>query len=385
MRKKLFLLFLIQFFLFLNCRTDKSSGADFPKKPPETPESQELLIKSLFLSGKLQLDQSTKLGKMIRSSYYTTFKKRINDHWQQYSTQIQEPLVEWKAKNVPIPKSKTVLYPFSGPDFPNAYTLFPTANTYIMIGLEAGGFNPDLDTMSDGAVSKGLYELSMSLDTISRLNYFMTNSMKKDVSGSEFKGAAPVFLAYFGFLKVHPYSLKNIIIDKEGNVVYLSADDIKKNANYKDGFVSLEFKFVDNLDGTIKTLYFLSANISNYGLVNNPGIMKFLGKFGTFAVPMKAASFLLHYDTFSEMKKFVIQNAELFVMDDTGPPVADLFKDFNVKVYGRYTRPIGLWPEKYQPELTRLHAEQKPELIKFKYGYGTFDKQQHIMIVTRKK
>lgn len=112
--------------------------------------------------------------------------------------------------------------------------------------------------------------------------------------------------------------------------------------------------------------------------------MKFLGKFGTFASTFKAASFLLHYDSFTEMKEFIIKNSELMVMDDTGPPVRDLDKDFKIKVFGRYTRPIGLWPEKVQKELQKLHEDQKPEKVNFKYGYGTADKQQHIMVVTRK-
>ncbi|HMV43462.1 MAG TPA: hypothetical protein PK079_24255 [Leptospiraceae bacterium] len=382
MSNKFLIIFLFYFFILSFCKVDKTSGESIPVV--ETPESKALQMKSLFLSGKLQADDTSKLGKITRTSYYATFRQRITKHWEQYNKEIQDPFVEWKNKNVPEPKSKVVFYPFSGPDFPNAFTIYPKAQTYIMIGLEAGGFDPDIENMNENQIARGLAELNGSLDTISRLNYFMTNSMKQDVSKSVFRGTAPVFLAYFGFLKVKPYSIKNFYLNDNGDIIYLSKEDIKANANYREGLVSLDIDFLDPVDGSKKKLYFLSTNISNFGLKANPGTMKFLGKFGMFASTFKAASFLLHYDSFTDMKEFIIKNSELMVMDDTGPPVRDLAKDYNIKVFGRYTRPIGLWPEKVQKELQKLHEEQKPEKVSFKYGYGTADKQQHIMVVTRK-
>jgi|JI9StandDraft_1071089.scaffolds.fasta_scaffold00263_1 hypothetical protein len=382
MSNKFLIIFFFYFFVLSFCKVDKATGESIA--PVETPESKQLQEKSLFLSGKSQADETTKLGKLTRTAYYATFRQRITKHWEQYNKEIQDPFIEWKNKNVPQPKSKVVFYPFSGPDFPNAYTIYPKATTYIMIGLEAGGFEPDFESMNENQISRGLYELNGSLDTISRLNYFMTNSMKQDVSKSVFRGTAPVFLAYFGFLKVKPYSIKNFVLNDNGDIVYLTKEQIKANANYREGLVCLDIDFLDPADGTKKKLYFLSTNISNYGLKANPGTMKFLGKFGTFASTFKAASFLLHYDSFTDMKEFIIKNSELMVMDDTGPPVRDLAQDYNIKVFGRYTRPIGLWPEKVQKELQKLHEDQKPEKVNFKYGYGTADKQQHIMVVTRK-
>ncbi|MBP9886408.1 MAG: hypothetical protein KBF93_08925 [Leptospiraceae bacterium] len=382
MSNKFLIIFFFYFFIFNFCKVDKPTIENVSL--PETTESKQLQQKSLFLSGKLQADENSKLGKLTRTSFYATFRQRITKHWEQYNKEIQDPFIEWKNKNVPEPKSKVVFYPFSGPDFPNAYTIYPKATTYIMIGLEAGGFEPDFESMNDNQISRGLYELNGSLDTISRLNYFMTNSMKQDVSKSVFRGTAPVFLAYFGFLKVKPYSIKNFRLNDNGEIIYLTKEEIKTNPNYREGLISLDIDFIDPVDGTKKKLYFLSTNISNFGLKANPGTMKFLGKFGTFASTFKAASFLLHYDSFTDMKEFILKNSELMVMDDTGPPVKDLATNFNIKVFGRYTRPIGLWPEKVQKDLQKIHEDQKPEKVKFKYGYGTADKQQHIMVVTRK-
>lgn len=370
--------------IFLFCKTENPTSESVVV--PNTPESQELYLKSLFLSGNLEGDDSSKLGKLAKKQFYQNFKQRIKKHWEFYNKEIQEPFISWKNKNVPAVKSKTVLYPFSGPDFPNAYTLFPKANTYILIGLEAGGFDPEIENMDENKIANGLSILNSSLATISSRNYFMTNNMKNDISKSIFRGTASVFLSYFGYLKIKPYSIKNFVITNEGEIKYLTPEEISKKSSYKEGELSVEFDFIDPVDGTKKKLYFLSTNISNYGFKIYPGILKFLNKFDSFAVPMKAASYLLHYDSFTEMRDFLLSKAELFVMDDTGPRIKDIqaTNNFDIKVFGRYTRPIGLWPEKVQPDLKKIHDEQKPEKINFLYGYGTADKQQHIMVVTRK-
>lgn len=376
-------LIILSIVIFLFCKTENQTSESVV---PTTNESHELYLKSLFLSGNLDGDDSSKLTKLAKKPFYLNFKQSIKKHWDFYNKEIQEPFISWKNKHVPTPKSKTVLYPFSGPDFPNAYTLFPKANTYILIGLEAGGFDPDIESMSDQKISSGLSILNSSLSTISSRNYFMTNNMKVDISKSVFRGTTSVFLSYFGYLKIKPYSIKNFVLSNEGEIKYLSKEEINKKSSFKEGELSVEFDFLDPVDGSKKKLYFISTNISNFGFKTYPGTLKFLNKFDSFAVPVKAASYLLHYDSFTDMRDFLLSKAELFVMDDTGPRIKDLqaLNNFDIKVFGRYTRPIGLWPEKVQPDLRKIHEEQKPEKINFLYGYGTADKQQHIMVVTRK-
>ena len=173
---KLLIIFCLVFFF---CKVENARSEAVI---PDTTESQELYLKSLFLSGNLEADDSSKLGILAKKSFYVNFKSRIKKHWELYNKEIGEPFINWKKKNVPEPKSKVVLYPFSGPDFPNAYTLFPKAHTFILIGLEAGGFNPEIETLAEAKIANGLNVLNASLDTISSRNYFMTNSMKIDIS-----------------------------------------------------------------------------------------------------------------------------------------------------------------------------------------------------------
>jgi len=119
-------------------------------------------------------------------------------------------------------------------------------------------------------------------------------------------------------------------------------------------------------------------------LEKDPQILSFLKKNGPYSGTFKAASFLLHYDYFSILRDFILENTDLIVMDDTGPRIKDLQKDFEIKVYGIYTRPIALWPKMFQSELKELHIHQSPKPIPFKYGYGTLNKTYHLIIAQKK-
>lgn len=392
--KNIFLILIIFLSVGVSCKREKTDGT-VPvimeeKKVPEAaveakdpPVSEELLVTSLFLSGRLQTaDKSLPIGSYLKNDSYGVYKKKIHDHWTQYKKLIYDPLVEWRKKNIPKVDNKLVFYPFSGPDFPNANALYPDAQEYIMIGLEPGGFEPNIDSMNKDRVMKGLFEIVASQDSISRLNFYMTNKMKQNISASVFKGTAPVILTYFGLLGFKPLSLRSIAVNDEGNIEYLTQKEIDEK--YKSGNVSVEFIFLD-AEGRKKKLIYFSANVANEGIAAKPNVMKFLEKKESFVSTFKAASYLVHYANFSKIKDYVISKAEMIVMDDTGPRISDLKKDFDITVYGKYTRPIALWPGMYQSALMDLHTKQKPAPINFRFGYGTLHGTHHLMLAKRKE
>lgn len=387
--------FAFYLFIFINCFTlllcspKKNLQVSFTSTPKTEsqsliPISEDLTELSFLLSGKITSQTNSKYSHFINSSTYSFFQTKLKSYWKNYSNQILIPLQSWKEFQVPYPKSKVALYPFSGPDFPNVYTLYPEVDKYILIGLEASGKVPKLNSMNSDQIKRGFKELLESLANVSKLNYFMTNSMKKNVSASVFQGTTPIFLTYFGLLGLKPCSIKPIDLNKNGEIFYLTEKDISQNERYKKGFYSLEIIFYDPLQNKNKTLYFFSKDVANFSLQKNPELIDFIKRQGMFVSTFKAASFLPHYPTFSIIRNLIVENSETIVMDDTGPPIKNLKDKFNIRVFGKYTRPISLWPEMYQPELAKLHKEQNPSPINFKYGYGTLHNTHHILIATRK-
>ncbi|HNI99999.1 MAG TPA: hypothetical protein PL169_28325, partial [Leptospiraceae bacterium] len=77
----------------------------------DPPVSEELLVTSLFLSGRLQtVDKSVPIGSYLKNDSYGVYKKKIHDHWAQYKKLIYDPLVEWRKKNIPKVDNKLVFY-----------------------------------------------------------------------------------------------------------------------------------------------------------------------------------------------------------------------------------------------------------------------------------
>jgi hypothetical protein len=371
--------------------------SDIPKEPEIVPilpalQTNEISISpkdrikqtTSFLSGKWADDPSDPLDAYTKTKGYIDFRANLQKDWKLYTMVALMPFREWLDKYFSEQYSDTILYPFSGPDIPNAFTIYPNASKYILIGLEAGGFLPTLVGDSDEKKTKGLRELNSSLDSISRLNFFLTNKMKINITAAVYQGTAPVIISYLGIMGYDVLEIKSVTFGSLGEVKYLTEEDISKDTNFKKGFVSLEIKFRDK-NSKIKTLYYISGNVSNLGLEKDPSILEFLKTQGRFSATFKAASFLLHYDQFTKIRDFILNYTDLIVMDDTGPRIKDLKKDFDIRVFGIYTRPIALWPNMFQQDLKDLHIEQKPLPIPFKYGYGTLNKTYHLIIANRKK
>lgn len=392
----------------LGCKEERISSANtYPRQilippPPEAPlpsleglnqnqtseksnvETSRLLKVTQFLSGNWVEDSQDPLDPYTKSKGYLDFRTRLQSDWQLYTRVALQPFREWLSIHFTETYSDTILYPFSGPDIPNAFTIYPDATKYILIGLEAGGFLPTLAGDSDEKKTRGLRELNSSLDSISRLNFFLTNKMKINITAAVYQGTAPVILAYLGIMGYEVIDLRSITFSSKGEVIYLSEEDIAKDIQFKKGFVSLEIKFKDKQKNIPKVLYYISGNVSNSGIEKDPSLLEFLKTQKRFSATFKAASFLLHYDQFTKIRDFILETTDLIVMDDTGPRIKDLKKDFDLKVYGVYTRPIALWPNMFQQELKDLHTEQKPATIPFKYGYGTLNKTYHLIFAKRK-
>ena len=101
---------------------------------------------------------------------------------------------------------------------------------------------------------------------------------------------------------------------------------------------------------------------------------------------MKSASYLLHYGTFSTIRNLIINNLKYLIQDDTGIP----FKKFNpsnfdVKLFGKYTKPVKDFSNGIQLDMSRAY---KSDLYKgglpFSLGYHWFTDNQNQQIIIKK-
>ena len=87
---------------------------------------------------------------------------------------------------------KTLLYPFSGPDFFNAYAFFPDHSRYVFFSLERPGALPDIESVTTLQFVKLLTDVRGAFRDIFERNYFITSYMNKQLTTPWVRGTVPV-------------------------------------------------------------------------------------------------------------------------------------------------------------------------------------------------
>jgi len=73
-------------------------------------------------------------------------RKQLAPRWARLQRERLNVIETWRndALRAELDRCQSLLYPFSGPDFLNAYVLFPRCDSYVLFGLEAPGDVPAL-------------------------------------------------------------------------------------------------------------------------------------------------------------------------------------------------------------------------------------------------
>ena len=85
---------------------------------------------------------------------------------------------------------------------------------------------------------------------------------------------------------------------------------------------------------------------------------------------LKAASYLMHSNNFSQVRDFLLAHSKIILQDDSGIPYRFFSKDkWNIRHCGRYVGPINRFKEYPQPDLAKENAASKPAPLEFSFGY----------------
>lgn len=282
--------------------------------------------------------------------------------WERLRSGRLQAIESWRDTALAADQSRcgTLFYPFSGPDFLNAYLLFPRCDAYVFVGLEPPGALPELDRMPSAEAAQTLADLRVALGDLLALNYFMTNNMAAQLDTPRLRGVLPVLLASMGAIRVR--------------VVAVGPHELGRAGAAPLRGVAIAFYHPDV--GTPQTLYYLAADVSDAGLRAHPELAAYFASLAPATVLVKSASYLLHRPGFSRMREAVLEVADLLVQDDTGVPYRTLReRGWQVQLYGEYTGPIPLFASRRQPDLETAYRSRDPgRALPFAFGYkGTRD------------
>ncbi len=359
-------------------RVDSVFKIDSARKAAELliPKDTALDNTARFIAGLPQLS-SNSLSVLQKDKYWTDFQTSMDANWKKMNDTRLVKMTQWEQDvfSKSVNDSLKLFYPFSGPDFLHANFLYPRTKEYVMAALEPIREVPSLEKLSEKDRDRFLDSLGRSLRDIFGKSYFITNHMQKDLW--QIKGVLPLF--YF-FMERSGYELlqqKFINIDSAGNEEEVL---VKRINQYKSPGV--KFTLRNRETKKIKTVYYFSLSISNGGLKDRPGYVKFVKARAPFNTFVKSASYLMHLNDFSQIREILLGNSVSLFQDDTGVPYR-FFKDkpeWHGTFFGEYVPPVedfsrGL----FQPALDSAFKKGSQPLP-FSLGYHWSTRKQHYML-----
>ncbi len=268
----------------------------------------------------------------------------------------------------------TMFYMFSGPDYLYADAFFPDASTYVLAGLEPVGQIPDLLKMPRGSLAPALRSMANSMHSVLNFSFFKTHDMRQELSAGRLGGTTPILLVFLARAGKIVQEMSLVDLDAEG-VEHPASERIKSTAHG----VKIVFS---SSDGRLQTLYYFSTNLADDGFPRS-GFMQFCAKLAPGDSLIKSASYLMHGGAFTKVREFLVTHSATLLEDNSGIPLAYFDrKKWDLKPFGHYLQPLGIFPNTYQPKLAELFRKSATPL-NFGVGYRWRSNESNLLLAVR--
>jgi hypothetical protein len=304
----------------------------------------------------------------------------FDQNWEKFTRGRLGPMREWAAKELDSSQTATVFYPFSGPDFINAFTLFPRAKTYLLIALEPVGELPDFSLRSEqnffGTLQRSLYDLL-------NLDFFITNKMKTSISKSELKGTLPVLMFFLAREKARVLDVQYWLMKPDGTIEETPGTGPRERPG---GIPGVRIVFTSPGETSPQTLYYFQFDLGNDSLGRNQHFVSFLKSFGPMTSFTKAASYLMFKGHFSAIKQFILDQSLYVLQGDSGIPLKNFNPEvWNLRCYGTYAGPITLFKNCYQADMAnRYRKKEDIQPLPFGIDYRHRARTSNLMLASKK-
>ena len=338
------------------------AGATRPDAlPPDTAGVQNVAD---YLAG-LPPQANTPLATLAARPTWQAFAKDQDKSWAKYRATHTDRMNQWAATQLDSVRqaTTTVFYPFSGPDFLNAFTLFPEAHTYFMFGLEPVGSVPSRANLENPAI---LPAVKKSLWSILNFSFFRTNDMAIDLKSVNLDGAVPLIMLFAARTGNHLLAVRAVQLDAQGQL-----QPVANNSGTSAQTIPGAELRLQAADGTQKTIYYFSADLSDYKLATKDAPLRYVRTLGPLTTYVKSATYLMHKSYFSKIRNLVLERSNYLLQDDSGIAMKYFPKpDWQFTYYGTYRRPINLFAKQYQPELTAAYHDTLRRIRPLPFGTG---------------
>jgi hypothetical protein len=350
--------------------------------PSELDVNQRATATAQILAGITPNPPDPALKRLVDTEVFREHQLWMTNSWNQVRGRIQT-IETWRSQEIKLAgaQKRNLLYPFSGPDFLNAYTFFPEHNHYVFFSLERPGTLPDLESVTQAQFTKLLQDVRSAFRDIFERNYFITSYMTKQLTTPWIRGTVPVMATMMALMNRRIVRIVPLDLFPELTQSYDLPE--AKRPRVLMRAVRIEFT-APNATG-VQHLYYVSLDATDKALEYYPDFLTWISQFKPATVLLKSASYLLHDNQFGKTRAMLLDAADVVVQDDTGIPYRYISQNpWHVKLYGRYNRPIRPMTYGYQKDLEAAYnsrSEQTP--LPFPFGYHWRGQQSGLIIAHR--
>lgn len=332
-----------------------------------------------FLSGHELIGE----GFAYDTVFVEAYRSEMKQAFQKIDSLRLRPLSTWyqaELDSADVKLEQLTFYPFSGGDFLHLHTLYPGTNEYLMLAIEPVGSVPSFATVNRSEQNIALDELMRMLRDIFSKSYFVTKNMKGDIEvNRQIKGMLPSILWGISVTGHDIISVSSVALDSNGTA---TLKPVTAAEGYEHG---VNVAFVKRGTATVQNVTYLACDISNEGFESNDALRAHLDKLPKFNSFIKAASYLPHYKSFSNIREVVLNKSSVHLQDDTGIPYK-YFTEFRPKLYGEYVYPVDDFDSSlFQVDLIKAYESSSSfsGRLPFSMGYHWMTKLQNQMIFIR--
>lgn len=321
---------------------------------------------------------------LVQTPAWKEHSDAIQASWAKVRDGQRVALKAWRDAEIPqgCPVGQTALYPFSGPDFLNVHWLFADCTNVIMFGLEGIGDVPNVEAMQEKEFANLLVNVRGFMFNLFVRNYFVTDTMLKNIRKDRLRGVIPVFMVTMALSGVEVTRVTPLVppvpLTKSALTAPGQADGLPKERVRKRKLRGVLIEFRRPGSTQIQNLKYFSLDATDAAMADYPEFLDYLRALAPTTTLIKSASYLLHGHEFSRLRDVILDTSVFLVQDDTGLPYARLRKrGWEIAVYGTYEVPIPPFQGAYQKGLAAAYEKQKPTPLPFRFGYQLISKREN--------
>jgi len=367
-------------------KSEKPGPAKVEQAPPVIHEfiddAKELLVVGACAEG-----TSTK----VKPELVVAHCKTVHAAQDEYKKSWLGIATEFFKTHVPAGLSKTVVYPFAGGDLSTALTVYPDADEITTLALEPAGDARALSRLTEPQITASLATVATELGALYSSNFSKTMNMITAMRSGELPTQLIFSLSALYLHRYEPVSLRYFKLDSAGDVVYLTDADLKridlvKNPDaHNRALGSVELKFRKIGSKREQVYRHIMANLDDAHLKESPAPLRHLQKKGHVAGMTKAASYLLSFNDFSVIRRYVIDHIDWMASDTTGvPPSYGIPAGFEYETWGEWqSSNMAAGNGSVRATWKALFSAQPKRELAFRFGYPNGAGTGHLVFMRR--